>query len=270
MITYIINLINVNKDKEKWISTNLKQELENLQTITLYGLPMLITFYPISDKIHFLIGSTIVILATLYLIYIILKWLFNKITVEKKLFVYKTGTLLIWLFITCIITKYVYINLQEYTKLYKNHNINNDIAHYNYIEIPEYLEQRIQEMDDFIKDMDNQNKKVYIFDAEAAIYNIPLNKYNKNYDMFLKGNLGKDGEDGIIKELEEEKINNRVQLEENNENVKTNEKIEKIYLVKKPEYRLNWQTPNKVIEFIRENFKKIGEVSIYAIYIATE
>jgi len=27
---------------------------------------------------------------------------------------------------------------------------------------------------------------------------IPIDKYNKDYDMFLKGNIGKDGEQGQI------------------------------------------------------------------------
>ena len=36
---------------------------------------------------------------------------------------------------------------------------------------------------------------VKILDASAALYMIPIDKYNKNYDLLLKGNLGKDGEE---------------------------------------------------------------------------
>lgn len=76
---------------------------------------------------------------------------------------------------------------------------------------------------------------------------IPLDKYNKNYDLFLKGNLGKDGEEGEIA-----KIQNR---EENT-----------VYLIRNASISLNWQTPKKVIEYIRENLQKIGQVSMYDIY----
>ena len=64
---------------------------------------------------------------------------------------------------------------------------------------------------------------------------IPENKYNKNYDMFLKGNIGKDGEKGQIEII-------------------------------KQNLKLNWQTPTEVIKYIRENLNKIGEISIYEIY----
>ena len=69
------------------------------------------------------------------------------------------------------------------------------------------LEERINQISKFTNEMEAQGKKVYIIDAEAAVYNIPLNKYIKNYDMFLKGNIGKDGEDGIIEKINSERNN---------------------------------------------------------------
>ena len=76
---------------------------------------------------------------------------------------------------------------------------------------------------------------------------IPLNKYNKDYDMFLKGNIGKDGEQGQI-----EKIQNR------NDN--------ELYLIRNSKLRSNWQTPLNVINYVRENLEKKGEISIYEVY----
>ena len=88
---------------------------------------------------------------------------------------------------------------------------------------------------------------MYILDAEAAIYMIPINKYNKDYDMFLKGNIGKDGEQGQI-----EKIKNKSENE--------------LLLIRKPNLRTNWQTPLNVINYVRENLEKKGEISIYEVY----
>ena len=92
--------------------------------------------------------------------------------------------------------------------------------------------------------MKKENKKVYILDAEAAVYNIPLDVYIKNYDMFLKGNIGKYGEDGIIE-----------QIKNDEDNV--------VYLIKQEGYALNWQTPTKVIEYVRNNMKELEKVDIF-------
>ena len=49
----------------------------------------------------------------------------------------------------------------------------------------------IQKIDQFIAECEKNDKTVYILDSTAPIYMIPINKYNKDYDMFLKGNLGR-------------------------------------------------------------------------------
>ena len=66
--------------------------------------------------------------------------------------------------------------------------------------------------------------------------------------MFLKGNIGKNGEKGQIEKIKKEA----------NENT--------IYLIKNEKYSLNWQTPKTVLDYIRLNFKKTGELTIFDIY----
>ena len=54
----------------------------------------------------------------------------------------------------------------------------------------------------------------------------------------------------------------------------TDEQIEEIkqrdentlYLIKKKDLRLNWQTPLDVITYIRENLELVGQINIYEIY----
>lgn len=75
---------------------------------------------------------------------------------------------------------------------------------------------------------------------------IPLNRYNKNYDLLLKGNLGYNGEDKLIKEIS------------NSENIQ--------YLILKDEYDKNWQISLKVINYVKENKTKIGQIDIFDIY----
>ena len=218
-------------------------EFKNILTILIYSVSIIIVMYPISDKIHFLIGSFIALIGLIYQIYLLGKILYRKIRLAQKYKVYKITTLLIQVSIFVGIAIYGINNLYNYIKVEKNKRID----HYKNIEISEGLIERIDEIEAYISEQENNGKKLYILDAEAAIYMIPLNKYNKDYDMFLKGNIGKDGEQGQI-----EKIQNR------NDN--------ELYLIRNSKLRSNWQTPLNVVNYVRNNLEKIGEISIYEVF----
>ena len=117
------------------------------------------------------------------------------------------------------------------------------LNHFSNIPISSTLQARIIEVDAYIKD---EERDVYILDSEAAVYMIPLDKYNKDFDMFLKGNLGSASEEGQI-----EKIKNMKNA---------------VILIKNDKMALNWQTPTSVIEYIRNNLEKIGTVSFFDVY----
>ena len=75
---------------------------------------------------------------------------------------------------------------------------------------------------------------------------INLDIYNKDYDMFNKGNLGSKGEKGIIE---------RIQTEEN-----------AIYLIRKDGIERNWQNPEEVRKYIKDYLNKTGQISMFDIY----
>ena len=239
-ITVIIMIIISIFTKKIKVSTNFK-------ILTIYSLVPLIIIYPISDQIHFLIGSYIVFIGILYLLFLILKWAVGKSNLKQKdfiLYIIELTTCVIMLSFTAIsIVKNVmtYINADESSK-------NHGIKHYENLIIEPYLLDRIKEIDAFITSQNG--KKVYILDAEAAVYNIPLDIYYKDYDMFNLGNFGKDGTEGIIQRIE-----------------KGQETDDCIYLVRNPSYNYNWQTPMDVIHYVQNNLEKIGQVSIYDIYL---
>ena len=160
-----------------------------------------------------------------------------------------TITLMIWIALIATISTQGAVNIFLYIDSYKNGKLNQDIAHFKNIEIQDYLKDRIIQIDRYIKQKEAEGMIVYILDAESAVYTIPLSKYTKDYDMFLKGNIGKDGEQGQIEKIEEEA----------DENV--------IYLVRKDDETLNWQSPLKVIEYVKENFEIVGEIEIYDAYM---
>ena len=100
-----------------------------------------------------------------------------------------------------------------------------------------------KEIEEYI---DLSEKKVYILDATAALYMIPIDRYNKNYDLFLIGNLGKDGEEGQIKNIKKD--------------------TEKVYLIMNDKNRRNWQNPERVRKYIIKNKQKIDEIGVFDVY----
>ena len=235
----VLTIVLQNKKKKE----NIGNTDNKILTILIYSLSTIIIMYPISDEIHFLIASTITFIGLAYILYLLGIAIYNKINLQSKKKIYKITSLLISIILIAFIAVRGIENITEYTKQEKNETI----EHYKNIQISEYLQERINEIDNFILEQEKENKKVYILDAEAAIYMIPINNYNKDYDMFLKGNIGKDGQEGQIQKIKQKATN-------------------EIILIRKRNLQSNWQTPTDVVDYVRENLEFMGEVSIYEVY----
>lgn len=228
-IISVIGNILINKYKKKEYN-------KKLLMIIAYSVAELIVIFPISDDIHFLVGVFPVMIGIMYIISLQCKKIKNeKIKVFIKEYLKAFIILLVIIYtILSINSLYNYaIQAQQY----------NTLEHFNYILQSEEQINNIKQLGEYIK---SQNKNVYILDSASAMYTIPINQYTKNYDMFMKGNFGRDGEDGIIKDLQ------------NEENY--------IVLIKKEEYGINWQNPDKVRAFVIENMDKVGEIDVFDIY----
>lgn len=230
----------------------------------LSSLPMLIVLYPICDYTHFLVGTLIVILNLFISIWLLINKIklkindkkrnidninginYDKIIKQQQLYtkilkiIIIAFALLLFIFYSLI---YIRRNIMEYKKIY---NENYSLAHYDKIPITKNNIQMNKELNEFYKKKQKEGYNVILVDADACFYTIPLEVYNKNYDMFLKGNIGKDGEDGII------------------ENIKSSSKT--IYLLKNKGISLNWQTPTKVLDYIRNNLEKTEEFNIFEVW----
>lgn len=237
LLMIIIILVKILKRQNKDIV------LINVMTMLVYSLSIIIVMYPISDEIHFLIGSFISIIGLIYIVLLMGINVYSRIKYKNKYIVYKIISLIIWILVFSMISTIGIDNIFKYFKVDKN----TVIEHYKNIEVQDYLRERIYEIDNYICEREKEGKKVYILDSEACIYMIPLNKYNKNYDMFLKGNIGKDGQDKQIRKITEKDEN-------------------ELYLIRNRNLSLNWQTPTMVIDYIRENLEFVEEVSIYEVY----
>ena len=206
------------------------KELDTNNVIILaYSWASISVIFPISDEIHFLVGCIPSIIGIIYILSLIL--LNNK----KRWILIETASqvLSIYIVVIAILNSVKMVGALKQTDKGINH----------FKLIPNTSYSSILEVDDYIK---NQNKDVYILDSSAALYTIPINQYNKNYDMFNKGNLGSKGEVGIIEDLKN----------------KTNIQI----LILQDNYIRNWQTPLKVIDYVKNDLNKIGSVGIFDIY----
>ena len=203
--------------------------------------------YPIADEVHFLIG----ILPTGIIICVILDFLIkaivrgiskliNKISNREKYINIWLEYFLIFMVIG-ITAWYGYKSIPNIKDYFAN--CKNDVKHFANIVITDYTYKKIQAMDYFIK---SQDKPVYILDAEAALYQIPLDIYYKDYDMFLIGNIGSKGEEGQIEKLQKD----------------TN----KMVIIKSDGVSLNWQNPNKVREYIKQNMDYKYSILYFDIY----
>lgn len=278
----ISNKVSDNKIREiKTIENKIKYKKIIIATFS--GIPMLITIYPIADEVHFYIAVFQFSILLLYILAFLCVKLLKKIIeydkigkvfnyiIENKVNVFVEKFIVTFVILLGIL-KMVQISLYNYeeykSKLLesksiveneniKNENIENNnienvnieknkdiFKHFKNIPLTTGYIKLTQELHDFYKE--NNDKKIIIADSDACVYDISMDIYNKNFDMFNKGNFGKDGEEGLISNIE------------NSKNT--------IYLIKKEGENLNWQTPKSVIEYIRKNMKKLGGIEYYDIY----
>lgn len=226
-----------------WYKTIIKEKDKKTYLLLVYALAVFVIVFPISDKIHFLIGSTVTIILILYELYNIIQILYNKFlrskkTILKKILIGVTYIINAFIIFTLII--YSGVNFYKYLNSKEKYS---ELNYYRYIIIDKNLENQIEKIDNYIL---SSSKKIKILDASAAVYMIPIDKYNKDYDMLNKGNLGFQGEERIIQEIS------------NCQYIK--------YLILQDGFTQNWQTPLSIIDYVKENKTKTGEIEIFDIY----
>lgn len=230
-ITFILECV---KNKK------MKDELMNIYILAICSIPVIAIIYPISDDFHLTVASVFVLIVVAYL----LIFLLNEINKFVKIAGFYKKLLLIGVLFIIIL-----ISLKN-AIIERNLNIKENVLvpfkHYEGIYVPKYLSNRISDVTDKVRSYSNSGRESIIVDAEAAIYDIVLNRYKKNYDMLLIGNIGENGVEKIINEIKD------------SHNV--------YYFVKNPQYALNWQLSEDIVDYIRNNLKYHETVSVFDVY----
>ena len=206
----------------------IKNKEKDALILSVFGITSMLAVYPIADETHLMSGIFITLIAVAYIL--------NKI-IKKDFIVFN-----IFLYVFSIMFVIYQVINSSYIYIKSNKNMN--IEHYKYLIIKQDTIDYIGKIDKYIEE---SKKEVYILDSSAAFYMIPINRYHKDYDMFNLGNLGSKGEDGQI------------------ENIKQQVGYVKI-LIKKDKYSRNWQTPETVRKWIKQNMKKTDQVGTFEVY----
>ncbi len=211
----------------------VKKKDSKMLTLFIFSIASLVLVYPIADESHFVLAIVPTLISFMYLIHL---WA-EKIQIPKKEEIITQCFLETFIVIMSIVS-FIY-GINSYTK----QNINLELNHFKYLPMSQDSIDSVKRVGEYIQ---SQEKEVILLDATAAYYTIPINQYHKNYDMFLKGNLGSRGEEGQIENLK------------NLQNTQI--------LIMNDAYNRNWQNPEKVREYIQANKTKIGEIGIFDIY----
>lgn len=230
-ITFILESI---KNKK------LKDELINIYVLAFCSIPVIAIIYPISDDFHLMVASFFALIIIAYLLILVLK----KIDSFIKIDVFYKKLLLIGILVVIVLISFKNVIIERNINVKENVLV--PFKHYEGIYVPEYLSKRISDVTDKVQSYSNSGRESIIVDAEAAIYDIVLNRYKKNYDMLLIGNIGENSVEKIINEIKD------------SHNV--------YYFVKNPQYALNWQLPEDIVDYIRNNLKYHETVSVFDVY----
>lgn len=218
---------------KKWLSD---EQNTKIKTFVIFSSFLTISILPIINKAHFCVGMLLSFVFTIYVIDLILHNIFG----EGKYFIKIKRILTIgFVFVGIMISVLNFINW--YTCI-KDMNISEDSPFYGGI-IEKEKYDKIVRITNYIKENEH---KVIVLSEDAGLYMVPLNKNNGNMDLPFRGNLGKNGEEGLIEELK---------ALENTE-----------ILIKKEKEELNWQESEQAREYIIKNFEYIGELEDYLIY----
>ena len=214
----------------------VNKDTKNINYIMLlFSILLLSTIYPIFNVYHAILGSIISIVALIYNLHSIFVIEFIE---EKNL------NKIINLFIVVCTIYFIGYNVYYGYEYNKSKIICKDIEIYKYMMIEDELKNKINTICEYIKENEKQRCDIKIISYEANLYMNILNKNNKNIDLPFLGNLGKDGEDGLISEVQ---------------NLNSGTKI----LISKEKF---WQESEKLRNIIMNNYKKIGEIEDFYIY----
>ncbi len=211
---------------------NKRKKIEkksNINQILPFAYLLLIVAYPIFNWTHINLALIFQYIILAYIINVI----FDEFEVSKSLTEKLNAGFIFVLLALSVVNIGIYFIRIDYNYEYKNIYFGSILD----------LETR-NNIDEITKFITESSKRVIVLDLDAPLYMMPLKMNNGFMDEPLLGNLGKEGEEGLIREIKE--LENTIILIRNDI---------KIY-----------QESVKANEYIKSNFDYIGCIKDYLIY----
>lgn len=121
------------------------------------------------------------------------------------------------------------------------------LPHYEGIRIESSLEEQCEEIKEYLEGYPDQ--PVYVLDGAAVFYKIPMERYDKDFDLCLGGTWGHRSPEEVAKELLGKKG---------------------IMLLAAEGYGTVWQVPEEFIEYIKTHAVCIDHINKYDVYVAKD
>ena len=230
---FILIIINHKKTKLKIE----KQVIKNLKILLCFGIPLILIAYPIVNYYHSTLASIIVMISFIYMLEnIFLKEVLENVTKEKTLYV--IIIIIYMLDIVGLLAADIANNIHNYVFV-------KDGPFYGTITTKEN-EEDVAIICNYIATKEKEGINVKILSYKANLYMLPLEKNNGIFDLAFFGNMGKEGENGLINEISQLKNT--------------------FLLIPTDEKNVFQQESKKVRQYIINSYEKIGEIQEYSIY----
>lgn len=207
-----------------------------LIVLNCFAIPLVLIMIPIFNRVHFLLGSYLATLLFIYLANIFLQEVDVKI--KNKI---------IYIIIVILSTTACLISIAHLIDWVcvvhdKDYQFKKEEPFYGGI----YRKELIENINHVTRYIENSDNQIIILSHKASLYMIPTKRSNGMMDLPFKGNLGKEGEKGLIEQIK------------NIENVEI--------LIEKEEDDIHYQESKLAREYIIQNMDKIGEIEEFEIY----
>ena len=213
-----------------------EEKKDTIRLLFCVGLTFNLISYPLFNTAHIVLGSIFSIICFIYVMEsILLSDILRKSKVINVISIIVVG-----------IFAFVSICLQ-FNNLVAEGNIEYAKPYLGVKVLPD-TGKDIDEICNYVKKNDNNGINTIILSCNADLYMNMLNRTNNKFDLPFLGNLGSEGENGIINELK-------------------NLKNTQVLLLKDG---MKYQESEKIWNFVADNFKKIGEVGNYYIYVTSD
>ncbi len=237
-LAYLVGIIGIN------IVTNIfilkkkcfsKQQEETIKRLLIFSIIFAFMAYPIVNEFHVMLAIYFSVINLVYSIYYLFK------DFEKNI-----NKILKVINLICIIGL---ITFSGYHLLEWKNTIESESYPYSW-KNPFFggviTQEEYEKHQTVIQYIENNEKNVIVLSEKAALYMVPLKRNNGDFDLPLKGNLGSQGEDGLIEKIKQMKNTQ--------------------FLIYSGSEKVIYQEVEKAKEYIKNTMECIGKIDDFDIY----